>query len=371
MLSKILMGYEVDFLAVGDGEKSGDAITLRFGNLYGRRNEQIVVVIDGGYRESGERLVEHIRHYYQTERVDLVVSTHPDGDHACGLQVVLESLKVDYLWMHQPWNHTRDIARLFKDGRVTDNSVCKSLRESLEAAYRLEKLAKSKRIPIIEPFYGLSYGFKDASSFLRVLGPTEEFYENQLPYFRGTPEPREDTSLFTKLFAEAGELVRTIPEWWHYETLNDDGETSAENDSSTILLLTIGNRSLLFTADAGIPALTEVVNCLEWENFDFSTLKFVQIPHHGSRRNVGPSLLNRLLGSPTPRRGLLSKTSFVSAAKKGAPKHPSKKVTNAFQRRGFEVHATQGVNKWHSYNAPPRGGWTTSTPLQFYTQVEE
>ena len=27
------IGYEIDFLAVGDGEKSGDAIALRFGNL--------------------------------------------------------------------------------------------------------------------------------------------------------------------------------------------------------------------------------------------------------------------------------------------------------------------------------------------------
>ncbi len=367
MLSEIHMGYEVDFLAVGDGEKSGDAIALRFGNLYGRRNEQMVVVIDGGYRESGEKLVEHIWHYYQTDRVDLAVSTHPDGDHACGLQVVLEYLEVDCLWMHQPWNHTKDIAWLFKDGRVTDYSVSKSLRESLEAAYRLEKLAKSKGIPIIEPFYGL----KDASGYLRVLGPTQEFYENQLPYFRGTPEPREDTSLFAELVAGTGKFVKMILESWNYETLDNDGETSAENDSSTILLLTIGNQSLLFTADAGIPALTEVVNRLDWEGFDFSRLEFVQIPHHGSRRNVGPLLLNRLLGSPTSRRGLLSKTSFVSTAKKGAPKHPSKKVTNAFQRRGFEVHATQGTNTSYSYNAPPRNGWTASMPLQFYTQVEE
>ena len=41
------MGYEVDFLPVGDGEKSGDAISLRFGNLFGGRNEQVVIIIDG------------------------------------------------------------------------------------------------------------------------------------------------------------------------------------------------------------------------------------------------------------------------------------------------------------------------------------
>jgi hypothetical protein len=54
------MGYEIDFLPVGEGEKSGDAIALRFGNLFGNRNEKTVVVIDGGFKETGEKLVKHI-----------------------------------------------------------------------------------------------------------------------------------------------------------------------------------------------------------------------------------------------------------------------------------------------------------------------
>ena len=53
------MAYEVDYIPVGDGEKSGDAFVLRFGNLSGPRNEQSIVVIDGGFKESGELLVEH------------------------------------------------------------------------------------------------------------------------------------------------------------------------------------------------------------------------------------------------------------------------------------------------------------------------
>jgi len=52
------MGYEIDFHAVGDGEKSGDAITFRFGNLAGARSEQVVAVIDGGYAADGMKIVE-------------------------------------------------------------------------------------------------------------------------------------------------------------------------------------------------------------------------------------------------------------------------------------------------------------------------
>jgi hypothetical protein len=47
--------YEIDFLPVGDGARSGDAIALRYGNLEGTRAEQTVVVIDGGFTDDGRR----------------------------------------------------------------------------------------------------------------------------------------------------------------------------------------------------------------------------------------------------------------------------------------------------------------------------
>ncbi|MBF4307570.1 MBL fold metallo-hydrolase, partial [Vibrio anguillarum] len=46
------MGYEIDFLGVGEESKSGDAIALRYGNLHGHRDEQTVVVIDGGFQST-------------------------------------------------------------------------------------------------------------------------------------------------------------------------------------------------------------------------------------------------------------------------------------------------------------------------------
>ncbi|MEU5676992.1 hypothetical protein [Streptomyces rochei] len=105
------MGYEIDFLPVGDESSGGDAITLRYGNLHGPREQQTVMVIDGGYLDDGEALVQHIRDYYRTGVVDLVVSTHPDRDHINGLRVVLEQMTVKKLLMHLPWSHSAAIAR--------------------------------------------------------------------------------------------------------------------------------------------------------------------------------------------------------------------------------------------------------------------
>ena len=56
------------------------------------QTDQKIVVIDGGYQDSGKALVELIRNTYGSNRVDLVVSTHPDNDHVSGLHVVLEEL---------------------------------------------------------------------------------------------------------------------------------------------------------------------------------------------------------------------------------------------------------------------------------------
>src|SRR2546422_6088647 len=108
------MAYEIDFLPVGDGERGGDPIALRVWNQSNPAGQQ-VVVIDGGTKESGALLVSHIKKFYGTDVVDLVVCTHSDSDHACGLMEVLENLTVRNLTMHLPWKHAANIDDLFKD----------------------------------------------------------------------------------------------------------------------------------------------------------------------------------------------------------------------------------------------------------------
>ncbi len=360
------MAYEIDFIPVGDGEKSGDAIAFRFGSLQGRRDEQVVGVIDGGFEDSGKQLVEHIQSYYKTDFVNVAISTHPDADHASGLEIVLTELGVGELWMHQPWNHTDDIAKMFKDGRVSDNRVEEALRKSLDNARSLERIATAKKIPIVEPFTGVS----DSTQRIIVVGPTGLFYESLLPDFRCTPEPKT-TGLLEKAFRATEEYVKKIAERWDIETLTDDGETTAENNSSVILLVAVDTEKyLLFTGDAGMPALTRAADILKNANIDYSKIPFMQVPHHGSQRNVGPTILNRLVG-PKIREDKKLKTAFVSAAKDGAPKHPSKRVTNAFRRRGAHVYATDGSKKWHhSHDAPDRN-WSQAVPVPFYPEVEE
>jgi beta-lactamase superfamily II metal-dependent hydrolase len=141
-------------------------------------------------------------------------------------------------------------------------------------------------------------------------------------------------------------VKRKLEEKWDIETLSDSCTTSAENNSSTVLLVNADDQFWLLTGDAGAPALSQAVDFLYAAQVDYSKIKFFQVPHHGSHHSVGPTLLNRMLGPKLPAGSPLLRTAFCSSAK-SAPKHPSKKVTNAFKRRGLEVHATEGEAKCH------------------------
>lgn len=357
------MGYEVDFLAVGEESKSGDAIALRYGNLFGDRDEQQVVVIDGGFADSGAALVQHLRERYGTDRVNLAVASHADGDHVSGLVTLLTELYVDELWMHQPWKHSNAFAVQRSVAFRSAGYPTKVVR-SFQQASTLEETAIKFKVPISEPFSGTTS--KDGA--IHVLGPTETFYEELLAEIR--PEADLQTSGLTAAFRKAAEvLVNMVPESLQIETLTDAGHTFPQNNMSVISLLKVDDRKLLFTADAGIPALAQALDLLEDDGFVPGDPHFVQVPHHGSRRNVGPTVLGRLLG-PKGNDQVLG-TAFVSAARKGAPKHPAKKVLNAFRRRGYPVCATQGKSLWHGADAPPREGYFACDPLPLYELVED
>ena len=176
------IGFEVAFLPLGKGERSGDAIGIRFGTP---GNYQ-VLVYDGGTKESGQALVDHIKTYYNTTHVDYVVNSHPDADHSSGLSVVLEQLTVGQVWLHRPWNYSSIILDYFRDSRITDDSLAKRLKVEMSSAYELEQLALKKKISINEPFLGASIG-----PFV-VLSPEQNWYVHTLvPAFEKSPEQKE------------------------------------------------------------------------------------------------------------------------------------------------------------------------------------
>lgn len=341
--------YELDLHPVegsGVGGKSGDAITARFTTPTGR---QAVVVIDGGFTDDGQRIADHVRRYYDTLTVDLVVSTHPDADHINGLGTVLTELRVTELLVHQPWAHATD---------ASDFS-------NLEAIQKLVAVAADRGTTVREPFTDL----QACDGAVTILGPSPDFYtECVARHLRevstGTAAARLTSATPAgPALSKAAGLSHALSILPTVETLGEDGDSGPRNDSSVITLLQLDGERFLLTGDAGISSLWEAATAYETHvggPFSVFPLRFFQPPHHGSRRNLSPSLLNHIIGTEDCPHGATGAT--ISAADDD-PKHPSPKVTNALLRRSVKSSVTgNGIVCWSSSDAPARG-WTTAPTL--------
>src|SRR5665213_783451 len=266
------------------------------------------------YREA-LHLVNHIKKYYGTDTVNIALLTHPDTDHASGMRQILEKLKVKQLVMHLPWNHSADVKALLDDSRVTTNAIREKAKRNLSAAREIEQLAIAKGIPISEPFAGV----KTTDGVLTILGPTKEFYQEMLSGFKFMPEAelKSPVSLLAEALRAFGTTVaKWIAETWSTETLQEPAAdaTSSENNSSVIFKLEVGGKNLLFTGDAGVPAIKSAISFADANGIALTGINFFDVPHHGSRRNFGPSIANRLFGN-IRQNDAKDWTAFISAAK--------------------------------------------------------
>lgn len=353
-------GYEIDFIPVDSGQKNGDAIAIRITE----NGITKIYVIDGGTRTSGQSLVDHIKKYYGTTRVDYLINTHPDLDHISGLTVVMEQLDVQELWMHKPWEHAHELIDDILDNRVTVNSLTNRLQDTLKIAKELEEMAIERGIPVYEPFQGDNIGH------FHVLSPHSDWYIELIKGFNNMPASDKSTFL-GEAVRQFADKIKTVFENWNIETLSEDGETSDKNESSVVLYGQLPNNlKILITGDAGLKSLNKAYDYASYNGVDLKVCKFIQMPHHGGRRNVSPSLLNKLLGPILPEGSDSIGVAYVNTSK-DCPEHPKKSVSNAFKRRGFNVIPTNGQTKCKHWGYESRAGWVTVSPLPFFSQVEE
>ncbi|NCI51354.1 MBL fold metallo-hydrolase [Sediminibacterium roseum] len=352
---------EIDFLPVGDGSKGGDAIALRFGNYEsGKWKSQTVFVIDGGNVASGEALVTHVNEVYKTDKVNRVILTHPDIDHASGLRTVVSELEVGKIWMHRPWNHWPDLQDSIKDGRITKKSFDQHLKDTYQFAYEIEQLANKKKIPIFAPKQG-SFFKEDGKPVLTVLGPSKDAYIKLLQSSKKTPEMTMQESLekaFSELMEEA--IIETM-DFSTEHIAEENCTTSCENNMSLVLYLTVAGKKILFTGDAGTAGLFDAIAFAKSKGIDLTKLDRFQVPHHGSKNNISKKILEEIYAP----------TAYISCSAKGEPCHPNGSVINALHRREIKVYQTKGTS--HYFHTPTdlsRSGYSAATPVPFQSVVE-
>ena len=265
--------------------------------------------------------------------------------------------------MNRPWLYCPDILEFFH-GNYTLEGLELEIKRAHPYLVELEEIAARKGTEVYEVFQGSEIGP------FTVMAPSRQRYIDLLPDLGKTPDNYGAKSVVESIWGAAKSVVDSIREAWDYETLDADPEpTSASNETSVVHLGQLGAKTVLLTADVGPEGLGEAA-LYAASIGRLMPPDLVQVPHHGSRRNVTPAVLDAWLGDALPEEGTRG-VGYCSVAKGKAGKYPRRTVANAFRRRGYPVHVTYGSAKGHRQSYPARPNWTGSIPLPFYLDVSE
>lgn len=355
------MAFEIDLLPVGSEKKSGDCIAMRYGDLKEGKEKQRVIVVDGGYKNTWTKTLKpHLQKYYKCEyegklHVDLVILSHPDGDHVSGLVEMARDPEVEIgrVWMHKPWEELTP--KWFKDGRITKESLKTRLGDAFEKAKELADLSMTRNVKLLE--VGT---YPDNGSLITILGPSKEFYKTCIANCEKTPSQTKAVESLPQSQGSIGEMeyepyVKGKIDW-------DDTETTSPiNESSLIVLFEYEGVKVLLTGDAGKDGLSRAIKYAKENNIKLDDCTIIKMPHHGSRKNVNPEIMDAFVGS---------ERLYYSCASGDLGHHPSQRLINMLNEKGFSQLSTSG-NILHWGKEAPARGWKSAEVYPSFDQIEK
>jgi beta-lactamase superfamily II metal-dependent hydrolase len=342
------MDFVIDFLYVGDG----DAIIIWARD---QGNADWVFFVDGGNLGNGEKIISHyttwIKPYLQTKRAVGFINSHPHEDHIDGLLEVLEKLtgEISFGIYNDPVEcitaeHRDRIHREYLDG--TDPDIT-HLYKTFEQIERLNNYCEKNKVRRYNAYV------EDVNFFggaFKLLSPTRDFYVNMVQHFTDVDFLKRVD--FSKKAPAAIDIYRE--ELLPCDIVDEINDATPENLTSTVIQMTdSAGKKYILTADAG----TDSFDYLATNGFDNSNVELVQLPHHGSRRNISSAWIKKFN----------AKNFFVSA--EGNVKHPRKAVINCIKRNlaDSKVYGTHTHKVCLSYTTGdgifPLRGWITAVPL--------
>lgn len=353
-------GFEIDLLPVTCGDKSGDCIAFRYGDLNKGGDDQTVVVVDGGYVKNASEMKAHLKKYYNCVtpegkiRIDLMIASHSDGDHVGGLAALAEDDEIEIInfWGHIPQREMN--AWWYADKRHTTSSV----RTKLDEPFSLLSTIADKlgRDSLLNPYQGWIINEAEFT----ILSPTPDFYKKCIANSKKAelePDVKVEPMKYpasTNSDTEEEDYIKGKIQWDYNEG------TSAINESSLVFLFEYDGVRILFCGDAGREAMENALDHAENEGVDLTGLTLIKQPHHGSRKNVTPEIMSQIS----------AKFCFISCTKNDEGHHPSKRLVNMLNEKGFRVFTTSGSTLHWGKNAPDRN-WNDAKQMTSFDKIEK
>ena len=304
------MEGKIDLLNVGDG----DAIIIQLK----KNNDSLLIVVDGGRLWDYESIVKpklvSILKELNKKAPDIVIATHYDSDHIGGLIPLVQDYVDDIkeVWIHKSpeitatekvltKNKPKDIKTLsqflfenslIKNSKISEESLRKKSELVIESIRELRKLLEI--IPdnkIKEVFHGYSYRNWPE---LKVLGPTEEYYNSLFPenlslkelILEETIDYEPESTI--QLRNENLEHFKLEENPCNYLKDDETVRLTPTNKASIIFRIDKEKKRFLFTGDAGISSFKAIPN---WEN-ELKDIYWLKVPHHGSNNNISSEIIN-------------------------------------------------------------------------------
>lgn len=339
------MDFVIDFIYVADG----DGIII-----WGRNpNERdYVFFLDGGNQEFGIKIVEHYRKWiepylYQTKTIAFI-NSHPHADHINGLIEIVKELGKEMTWgiYNDPVKFISEELRLnIKQSALrNEDKDIEHLYKSFKKVQELNDLCEQYGIEKKEALSDV-FNYKE----IKIISPSREFYTSKVQTFTNIDFLKRVD--YTKSFSsinESDELLKPCA------IVDEKNDASPENNSATIIeLIDSKNERYLLTSDAGVEAFDD----MEKNGFTSENLNFVQLPHHGSRRNISTNWIGKFA----------PKMFLISA--EGNQKHPRRAVISCIKRnlpdcKTYSTHKNKGtISYTTNKDVFPNRNWGSAEPL--------
>lgn len=313
---------------------NGDSILIRF---LGNDNRYHNVLIDGGIARTYYRNLkpEILKIQKLKERIDLLVVSHIDDDHLDGILEFFKDNAISKDIVSECWFNAGDQIKIphFTSTKI---SVAKAinLKKHLGNNFPWSKSTKLKL-----------QKFKYFGAELILLSPDSAWLEK----YANKWEKQSTRPL--KISSAKSDYKKTIEELSKIEFTPDHSPT---NGSSIAFLFKYLNKKVLFTADAHPSVLISSLKKLGFSSQKRLELDYMQLPHHGSKRNLNYELLE-----------IIDCANFFISTNGATHKHPHK---TALARVLCAKNRAANINFIFNYcKEPPLSNIFTTTEQEKYS----
>ena len=293
------------------------------------------ILIDGGVSDTYQDEISY--RLYEIDKLDLVIVTHIDNDHICGIIELLNDNynrpKIKKLWfnmaseemMFTP-NYNNEIGQ--GQGSLFTHFISQFQIPYLNNIY-LDEDEKNNIFSI-----GSDITIKLLSPFAKDLKKLRENWDNnellrdcngKKVEIGGTNRPIDRRELHTLYDIKFG------------------SETSHTNKSSIAFILEYRDKKFLLLGDSDIRVVNTQLKKLGYSKNNKLSVEFVKLSHHGSKKNINSEFLN-----------LVKTDTFITLTDGNHPnnskyKHPDKET---FALILHHEDRAENINFYFNYNRP-------------------